>query len=211
MRIDSDWNHYDYTYGEGQHATTHFHVGSAVFSDPGLPHGARVIFAAPFEQDAFLAMVQDVDGRLVGRMEYAGKVEMVAALAEADGLEPARSAIEAAGGTIELTDGWGYFDSRVCPSAADWRRIEDREALERLDLDGDGELRILHRFFGGAEALERVWERLEPEGFASVERGDDRMTLAHRHPIADISRITVGLQRLCERAGIAYDGWVLPG
>ena len=211
MRVESDWNHYSYVYAEDRTATTHFHVGSAVFSDAALPFGARIVFAEPFEQDRFLSLVDGVAGHLVGRLEYAGKVEFVVALPASDGLAGVTPALEAAGGTVETTDGWGYFDSRVCPTPADWQRIQDREALEALDLDGDGELRILHRFFGEPEALARVQERLEPEGFEHVEGGEARLTLSHVHPIADVSRITLGLQRLCERVGVAYDGWVLPG
>jgi len=208
MHRRPDWNHYSYVYGEDQAARVEFDVEAAALpTDPAL-QGLRFVIDEANEE-ALLELLAPVDGLHVGRLCYQGQCEHVLQ-ASAD-VDLPTAAIEALGGAIQRTSGWDYFNDRVCPQPADWRRIEDREALERLDLDGDGELRVLHRFYGDAKDLDTIGGRLEPEGFEEVERTDDRLTLAHLHPIGDISRITVGLLRLCERGGVAYDGWVLPG
>lgn len=208
MERRADWNHYAYTYGEGddaREARVAFDVMAAVMGVEGR-HTLRIL--AP-EGTALDGLLETVDGLHVGTLHYAGKVEWVVAC---DGLdESLRASLRAAGASVQLLDGTDYVSDRVTPSPADWRRITDREALERLDLDGDGELRVLHRFVGPEGGLGAIAERLDPEGFERVVADGEHLTLAHRHPIGRISEITLGLMRLGEAHGVAYDGWVLPG
>lgn len=209
MERRTDWNHYVYRYGEGsdaREARVEFDVMAAITGTDGA-HTVRVIAPEGASLDDALATL---DGLHVGTLHYAGKVERVVACA-APLPEAVRTGLEAAGAAVHVLAGTDYVSDRVHPGPADWRRITDREALERLDLDGDGELRVLHRFYGPASGLQAVAERLEPEGFERVDGDGERLTLAHRHPIGRISEITLGLMRLGEGHGVAYDGWVLPG
>jgi len=206
----SDWNHYEYTYGEGASARVDFDIMAAVLPDEAGRHCLRVVGDAE-AAEAIREALAPVEGRLVGRLRYADKVEWVA-WTDHEALPAEQAdALQAAGGQVQLVPGRDFSTDRVFPTPADWRRIEDREALERLDLDGDGALRVLHRFVGSEAGLKNVAERLAPEQFTEVDRGPERLTLAHEHPIGRISEITLGLLRLGEAHGVAYDGWVLPG
>ncbi len=212
MERRADWNHYVYVYGEGEaarEARVEFDVMAAVM--PG-DDGVTLRVVAPEAQEAAVSEVlQPLEGLWVGTMRYAGQVETVVQCPRGS-LDPAiGSALEALGASWQQVDGWAYTNDRIAPTPADWRRIEDREALERLDLDGDGELRVLHRFYGSAAGLKAIEERLADERFTRVDGSDERLTLAHSHPIGAISEITCGLLRLGEAHGVAYDGWVLPG
>jgi len=210
MERRSDWNHYEYVYGEGARARVDFDVMAAVLPDDEGKNCLRVVCAddmVPAVEGALAA----VEGRLVGTLAYAGQQEWVVwtDLEQVPASLGSRVGVQA-----QLVPGRDYTADRVFPDPADWRRIEDREAIQRLgllDLDGDGILRVLHRFVGSEAALGAIAERLASESFTPVDRGDGRMTLAHEHPIERISEITLGLQRLSEARGVAYDGWVLPG
>jgi hypothetical protein len=209
----SDWNHYAYTYGEGEQARearVEFDVMAAVMPD-GAGHTVRVV-ADEAESERVLEVLASVDGLHVGTLHYAGRCEQVLVVQQPLS-EAVVASLTSAGGQVHQMKGWDYVNDRVAPAPADWRRITDREALQRLDLDGDGELRVLHRFVGAATGLRAVLDRLVPEGFEQVEHDPDaeRLVLAHRHSMGRISEITVGLLRLSERHGVAYDGWVLPG
>lgn len=207
MRVAHDWNHYTYVYGEGREARVDFDVEAAVLpTEPGVT-GLRVRAAVGALDRDGLAALLPAEAWLVGVLTYAEQVEFVVQLPVVFDPQP----LVDAGLTVETTRGWDYFNDRVCPTPADWRRIQDRETIERLDLDGDGEVRVLHRFYGDAPALERIRARLADEAFEHVADDATHLTLAHTHPIDDISRITLGLMRLGERLGVAYDGWVLPG
>jgi hypothetical protein len=206
MRIGTDWNHYGYTYGEGKRAEVHFDVEAAVVPQDADWRGLRVHGVA--DREALVERLADADAWLVGELRYDGRVEHVLVV-RPTAVDAVTTAL--ADATLEWTSSWDYFDDRVCPTPADWRRIEDREALARLDLDGDGSLRVLHRFYGDADALQAITDRLASEEFTPVDAQPTRLTLAHEHPIDDLSTITVGLLRLCERLGVAYDGWILPG
>lgn len=205
------WNHYTYTYGEGRSARVEFDVEAAIGLSRPDSTGARLVADAAVDEGRIAEALGELDVLLVGILAYAGQVERVIQTPSPEAVTARRGALAEAGVTLELTPGWAYFEDRVSPSPADWQRIGDREALERLDLDGDGHLRVLHRFFGTPRALDAIATRLTPEGFEDAGRDGERMTLAHVHPIGDISRITVGLLRLCEHHGVAYDGWALPG
>ncbi|MEZ4317624.1 MAG: hypothetical protein R3F61_08965 [Myxococcota bacterium] len=209
MIVRDDWNHYTYVYGDDRTATIAFDVAAAVFSEDHFAHGVRVVTEGDLA--SIEAALDGADALLVGRLTYGDRRELVLQVADLASFAEARSRVEALGATVHDTPGWGYFDERVCPTPADWRRIQDRETLERLDLDGNGALRVLHRFFGDDAALDAIGSRLEAEGFAPVERSERRMALAHEHPLDDVSRITIGLMRLSEHHGAVYDGWVLPG
>jgi hypothetical protein len=207
----ADWNHYTFTYGDGRDALVAFDVRAAVLPCDGHPHGVRVLFVGEVEEEALAARLVGVDCLLVGRLGYAGRVEFVLQVEDLEGFRSREAALAGLGARVEHTPGWDYFHSRVSPTPADWRRIEDREALARLGLDGDRRVRVLHHFFGDAKALDALRERLGPEAF-EVERADGRrLSLAHVHPIGDITKVTLGLMRLCERLGVAYEGWVVPG
>lgn len=212
MREGSDWNHYTYVYGEGRQARVDFDLEAAVLPTDDSLQGLRVRWEeGSVDRTCILQVLGSVDAWLVGRMAYAGQQELVLQLPGDHDPTSLLTRLRELGTTAELTKGWDYFDDRIAPTPQDWRRIQDREALERLDLDGDGELRVLHRLVGSPAALDRIVERLVAEGFEEVAREGEHLTLAHLHPIHDISRITLGLMRLCEPLGIAYDGWVLPG
>ncbi|MCA9491906.1 MAG: hypothetical protein KC656_04655 [Myxococcales bacterium] len=212
MREGGDWNHYTYVYGEGRTARVDFDVEAAVLPSDDSQRGLRVRWAdGSVDRTSLQHVLDGVDAWLVGKLTYAGTTELVLQLGGSVDADAVVHALAQTGATTELTAGWDYFNDRVCPTPQDWRRIQDREALERLDIDGDGELRVLHRFYGDDDALERIRERLADEGFETVESAPSHLTLAHVHPLNDISRITLGLMRLCEPAGVAYDGWVLPG
>jgi hypothetical protein len=208
MRVGSDWNHYTYVYGDDKTARVTFDVEAAVLPNDAGDRGVRFKTTPPLTRDELVEALGGVEVWLVGELHYADAVEFV--LQVPPTLTNDDLANSLPGHTLEWTPGWDYFDDRICPTPADWRRIQDREALDRLDLDLDGVLQILHRFYGDATGLEAIASRLEAEGFATVDRSDTRMTLAHSHPIGDVSRITLGLLRLCEKNGVAYDGWVLP-
>ncbi len=217
MRENDSWNHYTYVYGAtedqpGRTARVEFDIEAAVLPSDDSMQGLRVRWADGTIEAAELVHILDaVEAWLVGKLHYHDTRELVLQVDGDVDLADTVRALEQAGATVEKTRGWDYFNDRVCPTPADWRRIQDRETLERLDLDGDGELRVLHRMVGPVESLNAISERLESEGFEEVDREGEHLTLAHVHPIADISRITLGLMRLCEPKGVAYDGWVLPG
>jgi len=206
----SDWNHYEYTYGEGAQARVDFDVMAAVVPGDDGANCLRVVVADD-GIDAVESLLASVDGRLVGTLRYAGQHEWVVWTDVRELSDELGRALAAAGAKVAVLGGHDYANDRIFPTPADWRRIEDREALERLDLDGDGALRVLHRFVGPEAGLAAVAERLAPEAFTEVETGPERRVLAHEHPIGQISDITLGLMRLCEAHGVAYDGWVLPG
>lgn len=203
MRRRGDWNHYTYVYGEGRLAEVEFDVAAALLPDPGRwPHGLRV-HLDDADETAVLAALEGADGVLVGRLRYAGRIELVVQVVDPAGVGPI------AGARIERTPGWDYFQDRVSPSPADWRRIEDRETIARLGLAPAGAVRTVHRFYGERAALDRVRERLAPEGFEPLAEDDRHLALVRLQPIEGISLITVGLLRLCEHAGVAYEGWTV--
>lgn len=206
MRRGTDWNHYRYVYGDDKPAVVHFDVEAAVVPQSGSWHGLRV-YGLP-DPSALETRLADVEVWLVGELHYDGRIEYVLQVEQAH-VNAVNTALE--GLDLAWTTDWDYFDERVCPTPADWRRIQDREALARLDLDTNGEIEVLHRFYGDAPGLDAIAERLMTEGFTEVDRQTTRMTLAHHHPLVDISTITLGLMRLCESNGVAYDGWLLPG
>lgn len=206
MRRRGDWNHYTYVYGESARARVDFDVEAALLPQRG---GVSVRVMGPEGLD--LSLLEPLDALLVGTLRYAGKVEALLHQ-EAGDVDPAvRAALEAAGATVEVHPGWDVFDDRICPSPADWRRIEDRETLERLDLDGDQRLRVLHRFVGAERGLEPLQAQLIQGGMELVERRGEHLVMAHVHPIGEISAVTVALLTAGEKLGVAYDGWVLPG
>lgn len=212
MREGSDWNHYTYVYGEGKAARVDFDIEAAVLPTDDSLQGLRVRWTDSAVDRTTLSRILDADDAwLVGRLTYADQQELVLQVEGSRDLGSLVGALEQAGATVERTKGWDYFNDRVVPTPQDWRRIQDREALERLDLDHDGELRVLHRMVGPSASLDRLVDRLDDEGFELVARDGEHLTLAHAHPIGDISRITLGLMRICEPLGVAYDGWVLPG
>ncbi|MCB9689391.1 MAG: hypothetical protein H6735_30415 [Alphaproteobacteria bacterium] len=197
-----DWNHYRYTYAEGREAEVAFDVQAAFLpASDRWPHGLRVLLEAEDTEERVLQALDALDALLVGRLRYAGRLELV--------LQVVDPALVAAvpGASVEHTPGWDYFQDRVSPSPVDWRRIEDRETVERLGLAADQRVRAIHRFFGDPPALRDVRERLLPEGF-EFERDEGRhLAMAHVQPVEHISIITVGLLRLCEQSGVAYEGW----
>jgi hypothetical protein len=210
MKRRADWNTYAYAYGDGRDAVVAFDVRAAVSPGGGHPHGVRVLFAGEVEEAALAERLAGVDCLLVGRLAYAGRLEFVLQVEDLPAFQAREAALVAVGAHIEHTPGWDYFNARVSPTPADWRRIEDREALARLALDPDVPARVLHRFYGDPWALGVLADRLEAEGFEPGRPDGPRLSLVHAHPLGDISRVTVGLLRLCERVGVAYEGWILP-
>ena len=114
--------------------------------------------------------------------------------------------------TFERSEGWSFFDDRVCPNELDWRRITDREQLERLRAEGvdvAGELMVAHAFYGPRSGLQHVLDRLALEGFESMSWHGNWLVLARTHRLSDASKVSVALLRFSSTLGVAYDGWKL--
>jgi len=219
MRRDADWNHYDYRYdpedGHG-YRTAHirFDVGCALMPAPDT-HATTVRIDVPEEQapdlDELLWKLGD-GAWWVGEERFAGRYVAVLQTDDADGVEREAQGLA---GTLPLvvrrSAGWDYFEDRVCPSEHAWRRITDREQLERLGgTDLEGPRPIAHAFYGGASGLTKLRERLLAEGFtATSSDATDRLVLLKDHAPNAVSEVSVPLLRLARQHGCAYDGWSL--
>lgn len=196
-----DWNHYRYTYAEGREAEVAFDVQAAFLpASDRWPHGVRLLLDEEEAEAGVLDALEALDALLVGRLRYAGRLELVLQVGDRAQLGELPRA------RVEHTPGWDYFQDRVSPSPIDWRRIEDRETVERLGLT-EGDLRAIHGFFGEPTALRTVRERLLPERFEIELEEGRHLAMAHVQPVEHISVVTVGLLRLCEQNGVAYEGW----
>lgn len=218
MRRDADWNHYDYRYeppeGTGPRtATVRFDVGCAVMPTPD--HHGTTLRVVVGEGDAaaldeVLWQVSDA-AWWVGEERFAGQYVAVLQVEDADGVE---AELERLRGELRLrclrSAGWDYFADRVCPSEHAWRRITDREQLERLGgIDLQAPRTVSHAFYGGASGLARLQERLVTEGFTGALEGGDRLVVTREHAPASVSEVSVPLMRLAAQYGCAYDGWSL--
>jgi hypothetical protein len=216
MRRDDDWNHYTYRYdpGDGQPRTAHvrFDVGCALAPTPGS-HSTTLRLAVPEEQaEALVAALPALPDAAwwVGEERFAGRFVAVLQVDDADGIEAlARAQASGLPLAVQRSAGWDYFEDRVCPNEHGWRRITDREQLERLSIDIASLHRVAHAFYGGASGLGRVQERLLPEGFDLVDSPDGRLVLAKQHVPAEVSEVSVPLMRLAREHRCAYDGWWL--
>jgi len=217
MRRDDDWNHYSYRYdpGDGEPRTAYvgFDVGCALAPAPGS-HGTTLRLLVPEEHAESLthglSALPDT-AWWVGEERFAGRFVAVLQVDDADGVEAlARERFGGISVVVQRSAGWDYFEDRVCPNEHAWRRITDREQLERLGGDMSMPCRVAHAFFGDAAALGRVQERLLAEGFEPVEpAAGERLVLAKEHVPAEVSEVSVPLLRLAREHRCAYDGWWL--
>ena len=138
MKRRSDWNYYSYRYGEGQEATVHFDVQAALVAPSSHVHCVRVVVpdgTGTFET-ALMELLAEVDGLLVGIMHYGGQTEFVLQVEHHHAVVPHEGSLIERGAALQHCPGWDYFDDRVCPTDLDWRRITDREAIDRLVRSG---------------------------------------------------------------------------
>lgn len=213
MRIDTDWNHYTYAYGdEGRTAVVHFDVGCALMPCPDS-HQTTVRIQvrqteAAHDLRAHLgAHLGPVDCWLVGTMAYADVTVLVLQVEALTAFDAALPAVLAGlDAAVERSPGWSFFEDRICPTEKDWRRITDREQLERLDVDPTVLADVAHSFYGSEKGLGAIHARLVPEGFRGEPAGD-RLEMRKDHRPADVSGITLPLMRLARQHGCAYDGW----
>lgn len=207
MRRDDDWNEYRYRYGEDQLAVVEFDVGCALFTPASHGTCVRIRVADPAPIEAVLATLDD-DVWLVGRLSYAGACTLVL---QCESAASVRAALPD-GTPAEVSEGWGFFDERVCPTEADWQRIADRQQLERLVQGGLDPLEtcpVVHRFYGASDGIAALRERLEGEGMQVHRATDDRLEMTRVHPPAAVSQVSVALARFARTLGVAYDGWQL--
>lgn len=219
VRIDSDWNHYTYTYGEPpREAHVRFDVGRALQPCPDThAQSVRIRVEGDTEgfEDALASTLTDVDCWLVGVLGFQGGATWVLQVEDRAGFAARRAAVEAAAvGTVQwqVSEGWGFFEDRVCPRERDWQRIADREQVERLatrGIDIHAPQPIRHGFFGDEGALDAIGEVLGPEGFAQDSASGRQLVLVATHPPVDISSRTVALARLAREHGALYEGWRL--
>lgn len=216
MRVGSDWNHYAYTYGEGQRAEVRFDLELALLPAPATHQRCvRICLHGPVAdfEPRLAEVLEGVDCWLVGVLQYAGVTAFVLQVEDAVAFDARRPAVEAVAPAplaLEHSHGWGFFDDRVCPSEADWRRITDREQVERLQrtgVDVRAEGPVTHAFYGSAGGLRRIAERLALEDFETLSLSGDRLVVRGVHSLAEVSSRTVPLARLARSAGAAYDGW----
>jgi hypothetical protein len=215
MRIDSDWNHYHYTYGEpARTAQVRFDVGCALMPAPNT-HATSVrvrIRITDPEQDLDHIVRQHlgaVDCWLVGTIAFADITAFVFQVAAVQAMETHLAALlEQVDAEVHRSDGWSFFEDQVCPQENDWRRITDREQLERLGIDASAPVPVVHGFYGSAKGIAAIHARLQPEGFVGEPLGD-RLEMTKTHRPAEVSDITVPLLRLAQQHGCAYDGWRL--
>jgi glycerophosphoryl diester phosphodiesterase len=219
MRRDADWNHYDYRYDPGdghgpRTAHVRFDVGCALMPIPDS-HGTTLRLDVSEEQgpalDEVLWALSDA-AWWVGEERFAGRYVAVLQVEDADAVEAeARQLAADLPLTARRSAGWEYFEDRVCPSEHAWRRITDREQLERLGgTELDAPRPVAHAFYGSASGLAKVRARLLGEGFVDAS-GDatDRLVLHKEHTPATVSEVSVPLLRLARQHGCAYDGWSL--
>ncbi|MBT3218956.1 MAG: hypothetical protein HN348_07675 [Proteobacteria bacterium] len=212
MKRRSDWNFYSYSYGEGQEATVHFDLQAALFTPETHAWCVRVVVenqTGSFET-TLMDELADVDGLLVGILEYSQQQEFVLQLEDKAQFTPHEGTLVELGASLEQIDGWGYFDDRVCPTEFDWRRITDREAIECLVRDGldpTEPIELEHYFVGDAATLEEIRHQLDPLGFIEVAVDDSRLALKYKQPLSEVSDVTPSLLNMCRKMGIVYDGW----
>lgn len=216
MRRDADWNTYDYRYeppdGSGPRtATVRFDVGCAVMPTPdhhGTSLRVMVDQGDAAQLDEILWRVSDA-AWWVGEERFRGLYVAVLQVTDAEAVE---AEIDGHRGELRVrfqrSAGWDYFADRVCPSEHAWRRITDREQLERLGgIDHDVPRPVRHAFYGAPSGLASLRERLLAEGFEAPDTPSDRLVVVKEHTLASVSDISVPLMRLAAQHGCAYDGW----
>lgn len=215
MRRNADWNHYHYVYGEGREATVRFDVGCALQPDPGT-HGQSVRLLVRGEIGDFVQHLErclaGVDCWFVGEIHYPGTTTYVLQVEDSAGFDAALPSLKQQHDAVDVerSEGWGFFDERVCPNEVDWQRIADREQCGRLEEQGvdlESVRPVAHGFYADETRLDRIEQRLLTEGLTLGERSADRLVMVREHRLCDVSEVSVPLARFARSVGAAYDGW----
>jgi hypothetical protein len=217
MRTPDSWNHYAYRYAEsGSVARVRFDVDRALQPSPSshqrcvrvCVHGSVGDFEAQL-----LQILAEVDCCFVGVLAYAEITEFVLQVDDPVAFSAQEARLDhstACTVRFDHSQGWDFFDDRICPGETDWRRITDREQLERLAAKGTdvrASRAVVHAFFGTHAQLERLAERIRPDGFEVVALEGQRLAVRLVHPLHEVSDLTVPLVRYAASLGVAYDGW----
>ena len=236
--VPQRWEFYTYTFSEDQRALIRFALDFVSDDRPeGYSHGRRVIiYSHPDriqpnglptgEENLELGKLED---SLVAKLEKKNVPCLLAAVQTYHGLKDiifqvndpdlfdsvAKAWVDAqSADRFELVtyEGWEFLDAKIPPDAFGWNQIHNRRVIDGLQEAGsdlEAEHLLEHHFLGSDEALAKLREALEPDGFEPMGEGEDSLTL--RRPamldLEDISQMTWGLSRLAEDCGANYDGW----
>jgi hypothetical protein len=219
-RTGRPWSFYHYVYGEGRRAEVRFDLGYAAGATPRTHRHAAQVVVRGAEPDAVDAWAEglperlaDVDCLLVGVVRYADATELLLQVEDRAAFARAEPRLGAPGAlTIAWSAGWDCFTDRYCPREADWQRISDREAVERLVAGGhppEAEVGVEHRVVGDPAGLEGLAAELVPAGFEPAAVTDRLLRVVRRQRLDAVSDGSVPLAARCRRLGLVYDGWSL--
>jgi len=183
----------------------------------GLPVEGMVVQLEEIERDLITSLeTAEVNARMVGRMTFEGKREMVFQVEDETHFEKILSIW-----LIDFPDfrpafqkeaGWTYYEENLIPTATEWQQVADRQMIEKLLNAGSHPQKahlLEHALTGPDDALNIMAEELEGGGFQVLHKQNGQLVVQRPSylNLEEVSAISGALFRFATDVGVQYEGW----